>query len=193
MAPPISKRERREITNTRESSKAVEAAKPPVAPAKVTVKPPVESVKPEVAKSQVSTTTEATKPPVSRTAEAAAAPESESEVETAPKKSWREKFNERKQKRQEEAAKNGTAQAAEGEAEPLDMSAPAATEDENKENEDVHGTKKLRSDFDDMMKGMEAEMEAGRGKLAKLRERIRRAKGAIKNADEAIANSTQQG
>lgn len=33
---------------------------------------------------------------------------------------------------------------------------------------------------------LDEEMEAGRSKLAKLRERIRRAKGAIKEADEAL-------
>lgn len=43
----------------------------------------------------------------------------------------------------------------------------------------VHNQKLLFSSLDE-------EMEAGRSKLAKLRERIRRAKGAIKEADEAL-------
>ena len=38
-----------------------------------------------------------------------------------------------------------------------------------------------------MMLGLDAEFEAGRNKLAKLRERIRRAKMAVKEADTALA------
>jgi hypothetical protein len=37
---------------------------------------------------------------------------------------------------------------------------------------------------------LDEEFEAGRSKLAKLRERIRRAKGVIKDADEALKNSS---
>jgi hypothetical protein len=37
---------------------------------------------------------------------------------------------------------------------------------------------------------LDEEFEAGRSKLAKLRERIRRAKGVIKEADEALKNSS---
>lgn len=55
------------------------------------------------------------------------------------------------------------------------------------EEEDVNGTKKMKSDFNLMMSNLDAEMEAGRSKLAKLRERIRKAKGAIKAADDALA------
>ena len=54
------------------------------------------------------------------------------------------------------------------------------------DEEDVHGTKKLRSDFHGMMGSLEMEMEAGKSKLAKLREKIRKARGAIKAADEAM-------
>ena len=57
---------------------------------------------------------------------------------------------------------------------------------EEDEEEDVHGTKKLRSDFHGMMGSLEEEMEAGKSKLAKLREKIRKARGAIKAADEAM-------
>lgn len=60
---------------------------------------------------------------------------------------------------------------------------------EGEEDEDYHGTKKMRSDFDTKMDSLAAEMEAGRSKLAKLRERIRRAKGAIKEADDAMAKT----
>merc|ERR1712088_775872 len=53
------------------------------------------------------------------------------------------------------------------------------------EEEDTHGTKKMKSDFDAKMIALEEEMAAGRGKLAKLRERIRKAKGTVKAADNA--------
>eukprot|EP00095_Tigriopus_kingsejongensis_P009639 maker-scaffold94_size379870-snap-gene-2.33 protein:Tk09639 transcript:maker-scaffold94_size379870-snap-gene-2.33-mRNA-1 annotation:"low quality protein: zonadhesin" len=65
---------------------------------------------------------------------------------------------------------------------------PAKKEEDD---DDIHGTKKMRSDFDLKMSSLEAEMEAGRSKLSKLRERIRRAKGAIKEADEVMAKSMQ--
>ena len=54
------------------------------------------------------------------------------------------------------------------------------------EEEDTHGTKKMKSDFDAKMIALEEEMAAGRGKLAKLRERIRKAKGTVKAADNAL-------
>lgn len=59
-------------------------------------------------------------------------------------------------------------------------------EEDEEVEEDVHGTKKLRSDFHGMMGSLEEEMEAGKSKLAKLREKIRKARGAIKAADEAM-------
>eukprot|EP00094_Tigriopus_californicus_P002806 TCALIF_02706-PA protein Name:"Protein of unknown function" AED:0.34 eAED:0.34 QI:0/1/0.33/1/1/0.66/3/0/382 len=62
-------------------------------------------------------------------------------------------------------------------------------EAQEEEGDDVHGTKKMRSDFDTKMDSLAAEMEAGRSKLAKLRERIRKAKGAIKEADDAMAKT----
>merc|ERR1712183_1000204 len=55
------------------------------------------------------------------------------------------------------------------------------------EEEDTDGTKKMKKEFDLMMGGLESEMEAGRSKLAKLRERIRKAKASIKDADDALA------
>ena len=60
-------------------------------------------------------------------------------------------------------------------------------EGEGEEDEDRHGTKQMKSDFDSMMSSLDQEMEAGRSKLAKLRERIRRTKANIKAADEAEA------
>ncbi len=80
-----------------------------------------------------------------------------------------------------------------------DAAAPAAPRDvaaaeegektaRNGDNDEA-GTKKLKSDLDAMMDNMEKEMEAGKSKLAKLRERIRRAKGAIRDTDQALANA----
>ena len=57
------------------------------------------------------------------------------------------------------------------------------------EEEDVHGTKSIKDDFNAKMLALEAEMSAGKSKLAKLRERIRKAKGAVKEADEALADT----
>ena len=54
---------------------------------------------------------------------------------------------------------------------PADAPAPA------EEEEDVNGTKKMKSEFDGMFSNLDAELNAGRSKLAKLRERIRKAKG----------------
>ena len=67
-----------------------------------------------------------------------------------------------------------------------DKTAAADEENKKEEEEDIHGTKKLRSDFHGMMGSLEQEMEAGKSKLAKLRERIRKARGAIMAADDAI-------
>ena len=57
------------------------------------------------------------------------------------------------------------------------------------EEEDAHGTKKMKSEFDAKMLALEAEMKAGSSKLAKLRERIRKAKGTVKAADAALDDS----
>merc|ERR1711902_237388 len=75
------------------------------------------------------------------------------------------------------------------EAETSPDSESKSKEDGEKEDEDSHGTKKMKSDFDAKMIAMEQEMSAGRSKLAKLRERIRRAKGVVKEADTAIDDS----
>ena len=81
-------------------------------------------------------------------------------------------------------------------ADSAEMSADASAEksaelpspdDKPKEEEDTDGTKKMKKDFDLMFSGLDAEMEAGRSKLAKLRERIRKAKATIKDADDALA------
>jgi hypothetical protein len=116
------------------------------------------------------------------------------------RKSWREKLAEKQAKDEEEqkqreadaaAAAKVAAEAkqkaeAAGEAETSAAPAgdqPAAPQEED----DASGTKKLKSDFNFMMSGLDAEFEAGRSKLAKLRERIRKAKAAIKEADDAMA------
>ena len=57
------------------------------------------------------------------------------------------------------------------------------------EDDDFTGTKAMRKDVNSLFSNMEAEFEAGKSKLAKLRERIRKAKGVIKAADEAVENS----
>jgi hypothetical protein len=60
-------------------------------------------------------------------------------------------------------------------------------EQKQDEDDDYFGTKKIKSDFDDRMAQMQQEMMAGQSKLAKLRERIKRAKGVIMDADAAVA------
>ena len=75
------------------------------------------------------------------------------------------------------------------EAETSPDSESKSKEEGEKEDEDSHGTKKMKSDFDAKMIAMEQEMSAGRSKLAKLRERIRRAKGVVKEADTALDDS----
>ena len=108
--------------------------------------------------------------------------------------------------RQKEEEERKAQEAAEAKAKPQQTAAPAAAdisavataepvaegqteggELPTPEQEDTDGTKKMKSEFNAMFSGLEQEMEAGRSKLAKLRERIRRAKGAIKAADDALA------
>ena len=109
--------------------------------------------------------------------------------------------------RQKEEEERKVKEAAEAKANPQQTAAPAAAdisavataepvavegqteggELPTPEQEDTDGTKKMKSEFNAMFSGLEQEMEAGRSKLAKLRERIRRAKGAIKAADDALA------
>ena len=67
------------------------------------------------------------------------------------------------------------------------IAGPPPTNEEEEQEEDTDGTKKMKKEFDLMMGGLESEMEAGRSKLAKLRERIRKAKATIKDADDALA------
>jgi len=144
--------------------------------------------------------------------EAAKAVEAEPEVE---RKSWREKLAEKQQKEEEEkkikaveaeeARKQAAAVAAQAVATAetsADSSATAAAapagdaasaaDKKPEEEEDASGTKKIKGDFDFMMSGLEQEMEAGRSKLAKLRERIRKAKNAIKDADAALAEDDKK-
>ena len=63
-------------------------------------------------------------------------------------------------------------------ADSAEMSADASAEksaelpspdDKPKEEEDTDGTKKMKKDFDLMFSGLDAEMEAGRSKLAKFK------------------------
>lgn len=58
------------------------------------------------------------------------------------------------------------------------------------DDENLTSTKKIKSDMDAMFSNMEQEFEAGKSKLAKLRERIRKAKGVIKDVDSAMAKSS---
>ena len=123
--------------------------------------------------------------------QAAADPEPE-------RKSWREKLAEKQKEEADKKAKEAAEKkAAASEVTNTEATSTSTPDDSNNNNveaekkeeeEDVHGTKKMKSDFDMMMSSLDAEMEAGRSKLAKLRERIRRAKGAIKEADDALAN-----
>lgn len=58
------------------------------------------------------------------------------------------------------------------------------------ENPDEDGMKKMRQDFFANMSNLDEEFEAGRSKLAKLRERIRRAKGVVQEVDVALQSSS---
>lgn len=139
-----------------------------------------------------------------------------------PKKSWRDRVNEQKQKEDDEETRTmsrdstikvesatekaktaGVKAKDDGDAAAKTSNTNAGDDDaldefprpdlsskrEDKENEDITGTKKLKGDFDKKMEEMEKEMQAGKSKLAKLRERIRKAKGVIKAADDAVEKS----
>ena len=60
----------------------------------------------------------------------------------------------------------------------------AEGENAEEEEEDHNGTKQLKSDVGFLFSGLEQEFAAGQSKLAKLRERIKKAKTAIKEADD---------
>ena len=64
--------------------------------------------------------------------------------------------------------------------------------EEEEEEEDANGTKQLKSDIGFMFSGLEQEMEAGKSKLAKLRERIKKAKTAVKEADECTTEEEKE-
>ena len=96
------------------------------------------------------------------------------------------------------AAAEAEAEATAAAAEPQQTADPAAVdpseiagappnEEGEEQEEDTDGTKKMKKEFDLMMRGLETEMEAGSSKLAKVRERIRKAKASIKDADDALA------
>jgi len=127
------------------------------------------------------------------------------------RKSWREKLVEKQKQEDEEkkekeadavaaaafaAQATKKASAAAAEASPADAttkSAEATADGENaEEEEDLNGTKKLKSDISCMFSGLEQEFEAGREKMAKLKERIKKAKTAIKEADDGDTEESKE-
>jgi len=123
----------------------------------------------------------------------------EAEQAEPQSKSWREKLAE-KQKEEEEkqiadkkAAEAAAKTAAEARkvAEASDEQAESAEKpaENAEEEEDLDGSKKLKKDFDFMMSGLDSEMEAGRSKLSKLRERMRNMKK--KHAEAAAAQAEE--
>jgi len=142
-----------------------------------------------------------------------AAEKVEPEVE---RKSWREKLAE-KQKQEEEEKKQKEAEAeaiaatvaqakqraeaaaaadvsadaaADSTAKPAEHKAEGDKAEGEEEEEDTHGTKQLKSDVSFLFSNLEEEMAAGQSKLAKLKERIKKAKTAIKEADDE--NETEE-
>merc|ERR1712109_97065 len=119
------------------------------------------------------------------------------------KKSWREKLAEKQKQEEEKKQREADAEAAAAMSKAarekaLAASAEASSADENakpanaqaegenaeEEEEDHNGTKQLKSDVGFLFSGLEQEFAAGQSKLAKLRERIKKAKTAIKEADD---------
>merc|ERR1711997_1410985 len=139
--------------------------------------------------------------------EAERATEQNSEPEPG-RLSWREKLAE-KQKQEEEEKKQKEADAAEAaataaEAKQRALAAAAdATADsstksaeptadgektaEGEEGEDENGTRQLKKDVGFLFSGLEQEFEESKSARAKLRERIKKVKTAIKEADDAEA------
>lgn len=139
--------------------------------------------------------------------EAERATEQNSEPEPG-RLSWREKLAE-KQKQEEEEKKQKEADAAEAaataaEAKQRALAAAAdATADsstksaeptadgektaEEEEGEDENGTRQLKKDVGFLFSGLEQEFEESKSARAKLRERIKKVKTAIKEADDAEA------
>merc|ERR1712228_1125527 len=136
-------------------------------------------------------------------------------IEPEPeRKSWREKLAEKQAKEEEEkkqkeadaaaaaaavaeAKQRAEAAAADASADNKTANAAESTADGEKaegeeEEEDANGTKQLKSDIGFMFSGLEQEMEAGKSKLAKLRERIKKAKTAIKDADECTTEEEKE-
>ncbi|XP_040576298.1 uncharacterized protein [Lepeophtheirus salmonis] len=71
----------------------------------------------------------------------------------------------------------------------VESSSPNETPKKDEEEEDVHGTKKMKDEFSSRMASLDAEMTAGRSNLARIRERIRKAKKGIMEVGEMIENS----
>lgn len=95
-------------------------------------------------------------------------------------------FARKARQRAEEEASLAADEASKGAKEAKNKDGAAGPED------DEDGTKRMKLDFESKMSSLEAEMEAGRSKLAKLRERIRRAKGVVKEIDKALEDSSKQ-
>lgn len=121
---------------------------------------------------------------------------------TTGRRSWRDKMNAAKESSNvtvpEEKKVTIPAAAPEKEnddqgnnKENIDNSNNSNKDEKNKieDDDDLTGTKSMRSDVNSLFSNMEAEFEAGKSKLAKLRERIRKARGVIKAADDAVEQS----
>jgi hypothetical protein len=111
---------------------------------------------------------------------AAAAAEPEAEI-----KSWQEKLAEKQKeqeakKKQEKSDANSDPDAEKPEGEPVE---PV--------DDDPNGTKKMKSDFDLMMSSLDTEIESGRSNLARIRERIRKAKATCKPRDDQDDSKTK--
>lgn len=124
----------------------------------------------------------------------------EAEQAEPQSKSWREKLAEKQKEEEEkqiadkkaaEAAAKTAAEARKAAEEASDQQAESAEKpaENAEEEEDLDGSKKLKKDFDFMMSGLDEEMEAGRSKLSKLRERMRNMKK--KHAEAAAAQAEE--
>merc|ERR1712004_656124 len=109
----------------------------------------------------------------------------EAEQAEPQSKSWREKLAEKQ--KEEEEKQIADKKAAEAAAKTAAEARKAA--EEASDQEDLDGSKKLKKDFDFMMSGLDEEMEAGRSKLSKLRERMRNMKK--KHAEAAAAQAEE--
>merc|ERR1719350_752160 len=101
--------------------------------------------------------------------------------------SWREKLAE-KQKQEEEQKKQKEADAtADSSTKSAEPTADGEKTAEEEEGEDENGTRQLKKDVGFLFSGLEQEFEESKSARAKLRERIKKVKTAIKEADDAEA------